>query len=50
MAYKFYNANAKGNYVNDCVIRAISVAENKTWDQTYEELSKIAQKKRNFIG
>lgn len=44
MSYKFYNANAKGNFVNDCVIRAVSVAENKTWDETYEELSKIAQK------
>lgn len=42
--YKFYNANVKGNFVNDCVIRAISVAEGKSWDQTYEELSDIAQK------
>ena len=41
--YKYYNANAKGNFVNDCVIRAISVAEGKTWDETYEELSDIAQ-------
>lgn len=41
--YKFYNANSKGNFVNDCVIRAISVAEGKTWDETYEELSDMAQ-------
>ena len=41
--YKFYNANARGNFVNDCVIRAISVAEGKSWDETYNELSKIAQ-------
>ena len=41
--YKFYNANIKGNFVNDCVIRAISVAEGKSWDKTYEELSDIAQ-------
>ena len=41
--YKFYNANSKGNYVNDCVIRAISVAERKTWDETYRELSEIAR-------
>ena len=26
-------------------MRAISVAEGKTWDETYEELSKIAQRK-----
>ena len=42
--YKFYNANSKGNFVNDCVVRAISVAEGKTWDESYQELSKIAQK------
>ena len=41
--YKFYNANARGNFVNDCVIRAISLAEHKTWDETYDELSEIAQ-------
>lgn len=41
--YRFYNANARGNFVNDCVIRAISVAEGKTWDKTYEELSSLAQ-------
>lgn len=45
MSYKFFNANARGKFVNDCVIRAISVAEGKAWDETYEELSKIAQRK-----
>lgn len=39
----YYNANARGNNVNDCVVRAISKAEGKTWDETYEELSIIAQ-------
>lgn len=43
MSYKFFNANARGMFVNDCTIRAISVAEGKTWDETYEELSDIAQ-------
>lgn len=42
--YKFYNANAEGNYVNDCVVRSISVAENKSWGDTYDELSRIAKK------
>lgn len=42
--YKFYNANTNGNFVNDCVIRAISVAENKSWGDTYDELSRIAKK------
>lgn len=41
--YKFYNANVHGNFVNDCVVRAISVAEGKTWDETYDELSELAQ-------
>ena len=42
--YKYHNANSRGNFVNDCVVRAISVAEGKSWDETYEELSDIAQK------
>ena len=42
--YKYYNANAHGNFVNDCVIRAISVAENKSWGDTYDDLSRIAKK------
>lgn len=41
--YKFHNANARGKFVNDCVVRAISVAEGKTWDESYDELSDIAQ-------
>lgn len=42
--YKYYNANSQGNFVNDCVIRAISVAENTTWEETYDDLSRIAKK------
>lgn len=41
--YRFLNANSRGNFVNDCVVRAVSVAEGKSWDKTYEELSSIAQ-------
>ena len=41
--YRYYNANARGNFVNDCVIRSISLATHKTWDETYEELSDAAQ-------
>ena len=41
--WRYYNANARGNSVNDCVVRAISVAEGKSWDETYEKLSDIAQ-------
>lgn len=42
--YKFYNANAHGRFANDCVVRSISLAEDKTWNETYEELSEIAQR------
>ena len=41
--YRYYNANSRGNFVNDCVVRAISVAEGKPWDVTFKELSKLAQ-------
>ena len=42
--YKYYNANSQNNFVNDCVIRAIAVAENRSWGETYDELSRIAKK------
>ena len=47
--YKFYNANALGNFVDDCVIRAISIAENETWDYTYNKLSDLAQEKGTMM-
>lgn len=49
MNYTFYNANPNSHYVNDCTIRAISLAEGKSWDETYDELSKIAQKNRIIL-
>lgn len=42
--YRFYNANNKNRFVNDCTIRAISLAEGKSWQETYDELSYIAGK------
>ena len=53
--YKFYNANAVNRYEDDCVIRAISCATNKSWDYVYDYLSDIAQfegtllDKRDFV-
>ena len=47
--YKYYNKNVHGRFVNDCVIRAISVAECKTWDETYDELSNLAQKQGTLL-
>jgi len=38
MAYIYYNPNPKGNYVGDCVIRAISKLLDNSWDKTYLDL------------
>lgn len=43
--FRFYNANAKNLFVDDCTIRAISLAEDKTWNETYDKLSDIARSK-----
>ena len=40
MGYSYYNANPRQRRVNDCTVRAISLATGRTWDQTFEELSK----------
>lgn len=53
--YKYYNANALNRFTDDCVIRAISCATNKSWDYVYDYLSDIAQSegtlfdKREFV-
>ncbi len=41
--YRYYNANALNKYEDDCVIRSISCATNKSWDYVYDYLSDIAQ-------
>jgi len=30
--FKYYNANPLGRHVNDCSVRAISLATERTWD------------------
>ena len=53
--YRYYNANALNKYEDDCVIRAISCATNRSWDYVYDYLSDIAQyegtllDKREFV-
>ena len=39
MSWKYYNPNPKANLVGDCVIRALTLACNSTWDQTYLEVA-----------
>lgn len=42
--YKYYNANPLGRHVNDCSVRAISLATGKSWDETYTELAHYGRK------
>lgn len=39
----YYNANPYGRLVNDCTVRAISLATGKSWNNTYRELSDFAR-------
>ena len=41
--FQYHNANPRERHVNDCTVRAISLATNKIWDTTYRELSHYAQ-------
>lgn len=43
MRYKYYNANPLNRKVNDCTIRAISLATGRTWDETFSDLCAVAQ-------
>ena len=45
----YYNCNPLKREVNDCVVRAISLAESSTWDDTYEKLSRIAQAEATIL-
>lgn len=42
--FEFYNANPKGKKTDDCVVRAIAVANGKTWDEVFNALCEIAKK------
>lgn len=35
MSWKYYNPNPRSNLVGDCVIRALSLALNQDWNETY---------------
>jgi hypothetical protein len=53
--YKYHNQNPLELLTDDCTVRAISMAEDTTWDNTYDKLSDLAQQygtllnDRNFI-
>lgn len=39
MAYEYFNNNPSDKKVGDCVVRAVSLATNESWDKTYIALS-----------
>ena len=41
--YKYMNKNPLNNQVDDCSVRAISVAEGISWDEAYDKLSNSAR-------
>lgn len=42
--FRYYNANPKDFNIDDCTIRALSVAENISWDEAYNILSNSARR------
>ena len=40
--YRFYNKNSHNNFIDDCVIRAISTLTDRTWRSVYDEMSRLA--------
>lgn len=45
----YHNQNPLGRRVNDCVVRAISFATKRSWDNIYEELSEIAREQGTLL-
>lgn len=43
--YRYYNKNSHNNFIDDCVIRAISTLTSRTWKDVYTELSFLAGEK-----
>lgn len=42
--YQYYNNNPFGRHVNDCSVRAIALATQSSWDETYRVLSNYARR------
>lgn len=50
MKYYFYNANPKNIFTDDCVCRAISVAEGITWNKCHEKLSYLSRQEGKILN
>lgn len=48
--YRYKNVNPVGNNIDDCTVRAISVAEDISWDEAYNKLSSSARKLRLMMS
>ena len=48
--FHYYNANPKDKQTADCVIRAISTATNKSWDDVLSELYQVALKHKLMLN
>lgn len=48
--FTYYNANEFGRDIEDCTIRATSVAEGISWDEAYKKLSDYARKRGLMIN
>lgn len=46
--FVFENMNPKGNVVGDCVVRAVSLAMDKSWDEVYDGLCEIGKKMKRM--
>ena len=41
--FKYVNLNPRQRKVDDCTVRAIALATNRSWDETFKELCAFAQ-------
>lgn len=49
MAFIFKNPNPDRNIASDCVIRAIAIFFNITWDEAFVKLSSVAYELKNIM-
>ena len=47
--FKFFNANPKDKRSGDCVLRAISTATGKTWDEVLDDLVIYSHKYKEML-
>jgi hypothetical protein len=47
--WEYKNKNPFGRQVNDCVVRAISLAEDREWDDVYQELTELARQEGTLL-